>query len=245
MYGFVEKTARHIRPKNFSIRIFDILASIAAIVILSPVFAAIIAAIRLEDGGPAFFFQERVGMMGRPFRIIKFRSMIVGAERKGAGLFVGGEDDSRITRTGAFLRRTSLDELPQLVNILRGDMSIVGPRPGMASHLEQYTKRQALRLTVKPGLTGLAQISGRNSLSWPERIENDLAYIEKRSLAFNIWIILRTVPSLLRTDGLYAPEENFTFGPGEQPGAQMPWSGAASGSAERAASGSSEHMYAG
>ena len=146
--------------------------------------------IKLEDRGPVFYIQERIGHMGKLFRLIKFRSMVVGADRLGAGLYIDGENDRRITKVGRFIRKWSIDELPQLVNVLKGDMSIVGPRPGMPFHLKEYTHRQKRRLLVKPGITGWAQINGRNSLSWPERIELDLWYVEHRSLMLNLKIML-------------------------------------------------------
>ncbi len=196
---------------QWSIRFFDILSSGIAIAILLPFLAAVAAAIRIEDGGPVFFRQERAGLGNGRFRIFKFRSMAAGAENIGTGLFIDGENDSRITRVGRFLRRTSIDELPQLLNIFRGEMSVVGPRPGMPSHVLDYSERQMRRLDVRPGLTGWAQINGRNSLSWPERIEMDLWYIEHRSLWMNILIILKTIPALIRSGGLYAGREKFVI----------------------------------
>ena len=200
----------HHRSMDHITRIFDIAASMIAILVLSPVLLAIICAIRLEDGGPVFFIQKRVGFHGTLFRIFKFRSMIIDAEQRGTGLFVDGENDSRITRTGRALRKTSLDELPQLINILRGEMSIVGPRPGLPSHIEEYTPKQMRRLEVRPGLTGWAQINGRNSLTWPEKIELDIWYIDRRSIRLNLAIILGTIPALLG-GGHYGKSSNFSF----------------------------------
>ncbi len=199
------------RAQEIIFRFFDIAASAAALVVLSPIMLAVAASIKLEDGGPVFYLQERIGYMGRRFRLIKFRSMVVNAEKLGAGLYIDGENDSRITRVGRFIRRWSIDELPQLFNVLKGDMSLIGPRPGMPFHLAQYTPRQKMRLLVKPGITGWAQINGRNSLSWPERIELDLWYIEHRSLWLNLKILLRTIPAVVNPRGLYAEREKFLF----------------------------------
>lgn len=197
------------------IRLMDILLSVTFLFLLSPLIAIIMIAIKLDDGGPVFFIRQRPGLNGNPFPMYKFRSMTVGAENKGAGAFIQGEEDSRITPAGRILRKTSLDELPQLLNVLKGEMSLVGPRPGMFFHLEQYDRRQMLRLTVKPGITGWAQINGRNSLSWPERIEHDIWYIKNRSVYLYLKIIALTLPSLFKTEGVYAEREKFLFGDGD------------------------------
>jgi undecaprenyl phosphate N,N'-diacetylbacillosamine 1-phosphate transferase len=195
----------------FCIRLLDIVLSTIFIIILLPLFSFITAAIKFNDGGPVFFIQERPGLEGNPFRMYKFRSMIVGAENMGAGPYIEGENDSRITKPGRLLRKASLDELPQLFNIIKGEMSLVGPRPGMFYHLKHYTDRQRLRLTVKPGLTGWAQINGRNSLSWPQRIEHDIWFIQNQSLYLYIKIILITFPSLFKKEGIYAERDKFLF----------------------------------
>jgi lipopolysaccharide/colanic/teichoic acid biosynthesis glycosyltransferase len=161
--------------------------------------------VRLEDDGPVFFRQERVGQDARPFEVLKLRTMIVDAHTQGAGYAVD-KGDSRITRIGHLLRKTSIDELPQLWNVLRGEMSLVGPRPTLAYQVERYTDRQRRRLEVKPGLTGWAQVNGRASLSWPERIELDVWYVEHRSLALDLRILLRTVSVLLRPGVVYRSE---------------------------------------
>ena len=158
-------------------------------------------AIRLETHGHAIYRQRRVGGGGRPFLLYKLRTMVTGAEHMGAGMAVN-EGDSRITRVGAFLRRTSLDELPNLLNILRGEMSIVGPRPTIPVQVEQYTERQRGRLAVKPGITGWAQVNGRASLPWSERIELDLWYVEHRTLRLDLRILGRTAAILVRGEGL-------------------------------------------
>ena len=145
-------------------------------VLLAPVMLGIAIWIRRDSPGPAIYRQRRVGLSGRPFMLMKFRTMVVGAERMGAGLAVSADDD-RITRAGAVLRRLSLDELPQLWNVLRGDMSLVGPRPTVPEQVERYTPRQRRRLAARPGVTGLAQVRGRNAIPWSARIEIDIEYV--------------------------------------------------------------------
>jgi lipopolysaccharide/colanic/teichoic acid biosynthesis glycosyltransferase len=155
------------------------------------VFAVAALAIKLDDGGPVFYRQTRVGQGGRDFELLKLRTMIVGAEAMGAGAAVN-RGDARITRAGAVLRRLSLDELPQLWNVIRGDMSVIGPRPTLRYQVERYDERQRHRLDVRPGITGWAQIHGRATLPWSQRIELDLWYVEHRSLALDLRILLRT-----------------------------------------------------
>jgi len=183
-------------------RALDIVVSALALALGAPLLALAVVAIRLESPGPAIYRQRRAGRDGRPFDVYKLRTMVDGAENIGAGLAVDA-DDPRITRVGAFLRRTSLDELPNLVNVLRGEMSLVGPRPTLPVQVEQYTERQRGRLAIKPGLTGWAQVNGRASLPWPERIELDLYYIEHRSLALDLEILVRTLAMVLGGSGLY------------------------------------------
>jgi lipopolysaccharide/colanic/teichoic acid biosynthesis glycosyltransferase len=183
-------------------RVFDIAVSALALLLASPLIALAALAIRLESPGPVVYRQRRAGRDGRPFDMLKLRTMVDGAEHIGAGLAVN-ENDSRITRVGAFLRRTSLDELPNLLNVLRGDMSLIGPRPTVPVQVEQYTARQRGRLAVKPGITGWAQVNGRASLPWAERIELDLYYIAHRSLALDLKIVWRTVAMVLGGSGLY------------------------------------------
>jgi lipopolysaccharide/colanic/teichoic acid biosynthesis glycosyltransferase len=160
-------------------------------VLASPVLAAAALAIKLEDGGPVLYRQQRVGYHGEDFDLLKLRTMVVGAETKGAG-FAVNRGDPRITRTGRLLRRLSLDELPQLWNVVRGDMSLIGPRPTLRYQVEKYTPRQRRRLDVKPGLTGWAQVNGRTKLPWDERIELDVWYVEHCSLWVDLKILLRT-----------------------------------------------------
>ncbi len=183
----------------------DIAVSATLLVLSTPVVAAAIVAIRLESPGPALYRQRRIGRDGRPFDVLKLRTMVDGAERIGAGLAVA-ENDSRITRVGAFLRRTSLDELPNLLNVLRGEMSLIGPRPTVPVQVERYTPRQRGRLAIRPGITGWAQVNGRASLPWSERIELDLYYIEHRSLALDLRILWRTAAMVVGGSGLYKGE---------------------------------------
>lgn len=183
-------------------RLLDFLVSLVGLIILLPLFTIIATAIKIDDRGPIFFRQGRVGKDGRIFRIYKFRSMEVGAEHKGAGVFVE-ENDSRITRVGKFLRHTSFDELPQLINVLKGEMSLVGPRPTLPYQVERYDARQKKRLTVKPGITGWAQVNGRNALTWPERIELDLWYVDNWSLWLDFKVLFMTFLVVLKKRGLY------------------------------------------
>jgi lipopolysaccharide/colanic/teichoic acid biosynthesis glycosyltransferase len=183
-------------------RALDILASAVLLVLTAPLLLAAVLAIRLESPGPAIFRQRRSGLHGAQFDMLKLRTMVDGAEHIGAGLAVNA-NDSRITRVGALLRRSSLDELPNLLNVLRGEMTLVGPRPTLPAQVAQYTARQHGRLSVKPGITGWAQVNGRASLPWSERIELDLYYVEHRSLALDLKILLRTPTLVLGGGGLY------------------------------------------
>jgi lipopolysaccharide/colanic/teichoic acid biosynthesis glycosyltransferase len=183
-------------------RAVDIVVSSLALLISAPVLVVAIVAIRLESRGGAVYRQRRAGLHGRQFDVLKLRTMVAGAESIGAGLAVN-ENDPRITRVGALLRRTSLDELPNLVNVLRGEMSLIGPRPTLPVQVEQYTERQRGRLAIRPGITGWAQVNGRASLPWSERIELDLYYIEHRSPALDLRILLRTVAMVFGGGNLY------------------------------------------
>jgi lipopolysaccharide/colanic/teichoic acid biosynthesis glycosyltransferase len=186
-------------------RALDIAVAALALVASAPLLALAVLAIRLSSRGPALYLQRRAGRDGRPFDLYKLRTMVDGAEHVGAGLAVDA-DDPRITRVGALLRRTSLDELPNLINVLRGEMSLIGPRPTLPVQVEQYSERQRGRLAIKPGLTGWAQVNGRASLPWSERIELDLYYIEHRSLALDLKIVTRTCAMVLGGGGLYKGE---------------------------------------
>jgi lipopolysaccharide/colanic/teichoic acid biosynthesis glycosyltransferase len=183
-------------------RAVDIVVSTLMLIVASPVLAVAMVAVRLESRGPILYRQRRAGLHGHPFEVVKLRTMVDGAEHIGAGLAVNA-NDARITRVGAVLRRTSLDELPNLLNVLRGEMSLIGPRPTLPAQVEQYTERQRGRLEIKPGITGWAQVNGRATLPWSERIELDLHYIEHRSLALDLKILSRTVAMVLGGSGLY------------------------------------------
>jgi exopolysaccharide biosynthesis polyprenyl glycosylphosphotransferase len=193
-------------------RFFDVLAASAALVALSVVLIGIAVAVRRNSPGPALFSQERVGLNGKTFHMLKFRSMVVDAEdllpglldaSEGNGVMFKMKRDPRITSVGAFLRRYSLDELPQLVNVLKGDMSLVGPRPPLAREVEQYNKWEHRRFLVKPGITGLWQVSGRSDLSWEDSVRLDLYYVENWSLAGDLIIVYRTVKTVVSPDGAY------------------------------------------
>jgi lipopolysaccharide/colanic/teichoic acid biosynthesis glycosyltransferase len=186
-------------------RALDLVLGVAGSVLSAPLIAVLAAAIRLESSGHPIYRQTRVGKDGREFEIYKLRTMVAGSERLGAGLAIQ-EGDDRITKVGGFLRRYSLDELPNLWNVLRGEMSIVGPRPTVPVQVAQYTERQRGRLTVKPGITGWAQVNGRAALPWPERIELDLFYVEHRSLALDLRILARSARLVLSGQGLYKGE---------------------------------------
>jgi lipopolysaccharide/colanic/teichoic acid biosynthesis glycosyltransferase len=172
-------------------RAVDVALAAAGLALSSPLMAAAALATKLEDGGPVLYRQTRVGRDGADFELLKLRTMVVGAEQLGAGYAVD-RGDARITRVGRVLRKTSLDELPQLWNVLRGDMSIVGPRPTLRYQVERYTPHQRKRLEVKPGLTGWAQVSGRATVPWAERIELDVWYVEHRSPLVDLKILLKT-----------------------------------------------------
>jgi lipopolysaccharide/colanic/teichoic acid biosynthesis glycosyltransferase len=172
-------------------RAADLALAGTALLVSSPLLALAALAIKLEDGGPVLYRQTRVGKGGCDFELLKLRTMIVGAEQQGAGLAVN-VGDTRITRVGKVLRKLSLDELPQLWNVLRGDMSVIGPRPTLRYQVEKYTDRQRRRLDVKPAITGWAQIHGRAALPWADRIELDIWYVDQRSSLLDLRILLRT-----------------------------------------------------
>ena len=186
-------------------RIIDIISGVIGLIITSPLWLYVVIKIKTEDRGPVFFVQERVGRNSRLFRMYKFRSMVVGAEKKGLGVFVS-TDDERITKIGKFIRKTSIDELPQLINVLKGEMSIVGPRPTLEYQVERYNKEQKRRLLVKPGITGWAQVNGRNNMTWPEKIKLDLWYVDHWSVGLDLKIIGRTIWSVFKREGIYSDE---------------------------------------
>jgi len=183
-------------------RSFDLVVGGLGTILTAPLVLTLMVLIRLESPGDPVYTQVRVGRDGVPFRIYKLRTMVSGAEFQGARLAIAA-GDSRITRLGRLLRRTSLDELPNLWNVALGDMSVIGPRPTLQHQVDAYTERQRGRLAVKPGITGWAQVNGRASLPWPERIELDLWYVEHRSLRLDLEILRRTVSQVLQGGGIY------------------------------------------
>lgn len=186
-------------------RAFDVVLAAVGLLMLLPAFAAVAVAIVLDSPGPVLFKLRVAGRNGRVFDALKFRTMIEGAREK-AHPFETFSADPRITRVGRFLRRWSLDELPQLWNVLRGEMSFVGPRPMFVEVASRYPEREARRLEMRPGITGLAQVSGRNSISWNERVDLDLAYIDRYSLWLDLKILLATLPVVLTGEGVYGPD---------------------------------------
>ncbi len=186
-------------------RAFDLIAGSLALVLLSPVLLLGALAVRLESGRPAFFKQARLGLNGKLFRMLKFRTMYVNSAdlRNPDGSTFNGANDPRVTRVGRWLRRSSLDELPQLINVVRGDMSIVGPRPDVPDAINHYRDDDPVRLSVKPGMTGWAQVHGRNSLSWERRRDLDLEYVRNGTLWMDMCIIFHTFPIVLLGRGVY------------------------------------------
>jgi exopolysaccharide biosynthesis polyprenyl glycosylphosphotransferase len=192
--------------------LFDRCAAAAALVMLAPVMALLVIAIRLHDGGPALFTQVRIGKDGREFLIYKFRTMVVDAEKQQAELLTINDSDGvlfklrkdpRVTAVGAYLRRWSMDELPQLFNVFLGDMSLVGPRPAVPDEVAKYAEHVRRRLVVKPGLTGLWQVNGRSDLSWDESVRLDLRYAENWSFALDLQILWKTISALVKGAGAY------------------------------------------
>src|SRR5436190_14126908 len=190
------------RAMGFGKRLFDVVVAAAALVLLAPLFLVVALVVKLQDGGPVFFRQSRVGCGGQPFEMIKFRSMVVDAEARLAALRPFNECDAvlfkiqrdpRVTRLGKYLRRYSLDELPQLINVLKGQMSLVGPRPGLPCEVAKYGRHDRRRLLVRPGLTGLWQVSGRSALTWDEAVRLDLYYVDHWSMIGDLVIMATTV----------------------------------------------------
>lgn len=180
-------------------RVFDIILCIIGLIILSPILLITAIAIKIDSKGPVIFKQERLGKNGKTFNMYKFRSMVVGAEKKGTGVY-SGKNDSRVTKVGKFIRATSIDELPQLVNIIKGDMSIIGPRPVLTYHpwpYEEYTNEQLKRFEVRPGVTGWAQVNGRKDVEWHKRIELDIEYVEKLSFILDLRIFFKTIANVI------------------------------------------------
>jgi sugar transferase EpsL len=181
-------------------RTIDVSVAAVGLVVLSPLIAAVAVVVRRSLGRPVLFRQERPGLHGRPFTIFKFRTM----QALGSGE-ARAPDDTRLTRTGAFLRSTSLDELPELVNVLKGDMSLVGPRPLLMQYLDRYSETQARRHEVRPGITGWAQVNGRNALIWEQKFELDVWYVDHRSLALDLRILIQTFAHVWKREGINQP----------------------------------------
>ena len=181
-------------------RVFDVVASACGLILLAPLMLATAVAVRIFLGKPILFRQVRPGLEGRPFELVKFRTMLDARSQTGAPL----PDDQRLTGFGRFLRASSLDELPQLWNVLRGDMSLVGPRPLLVQYLPLYSKHQARRHEVRPGLTGWTQVKGRNSLSWEEKLDLDVWYVDNRTFLLDLRIIAMTAMRLIRPRGISA-----------------------------------------
>jgi len=186
-------------------RTFDVCVSATALVLLAPLLVIIAIAIRLSSVGPALYRSSRLGLGGTSFQMLKFRTMKVNAPdlRNPDGSTYSGADDPRVTPFGRWLRRTSLDELPQLWNVLRGDMSLIGPRPDLPDQVRYYSAADRLRLTVRPGLTGLAQVSGRNDLTWKDRRALDVQYVASMSFAQDLGILGRTIPQVIGARGIF------------------------------------------
>ena len=184
-------------------RLIDIVIATTALILLSPIFILVVYKVRKNLGSPIFFYQERPGKDGKLFKMIKFRSMKDAFDKQGNPL----PDHQRITPFGQKLRETTFDEMPQLINVLKGDMSIVGPRPQMKDFLEHYTAEQMRRHEVKPGMTGLAQVSGRNNLSWEEKFELDAKYVDTHSIWLDFKIMFKTVEVMLKKEGINAPDQ--------------------------------------
>lgn len=183
---------------KFFKRLFDIIISLIGLIITSPILLITAIAIKLESTGPVIFKQDRLGLKGEVFKIYKFRSMCVDAEKGGVYEIKG---DPRVTKVGKFIRKTSIDELPQFVNILKGEMSLIGPRPALTYHpwpYNEYTVEQKRMFDVRPGVTGWAQVNGRKEVEWPRRIELNVEYVEKMSFCFDLMIFLKTIFKVLR-----------------------------------------------
>ena len=184
-------------------RLVDIVISLTALLLLSPIFIYVAYKVRKNLGSPIFFYQERPGLHGKTFKMMKFRSMKNAVDAQGNPL----PDDQRITPFGQKLRATTLDEMPQLFNVLKGNMSIVGPRPQLIEFMDHYTPHQIRRHELKPGMTGLAQVSGRNNLSWEEKFDLDVQYVDCQSTLLDFKIMFKTVSVMLKKEGINAPDQ--------------------------------------
>ena len=193
--------------KNFFKRLIDFVAAFCGLVLLSPIFIIVMVGLFFANGGKPFFFQERPGKDERIFRIIKFKSMNDKRDAEGNLL----PDAERLTPIGSFIRKTSLDEIPQLINVLKGDMSLIGPRPLLVHYLPYYTEREKLRHTVRPGITGYAQVNGRNTVNWDERLEMDAQYVENLSFLNDVKILIQTIQNVInRKDIVIIPGDTLT-----------------------------------
>jgi exopolysaccharide biosynthesis polyprenyl glycosylphosphotransferase len=213
--GVIALSVRSVRlsgPQALAKRLFDIVVSGTVLLLTLPVFLVIAAAIKLSSPGPVFYRQQRIGKQGNPFTLLKFRTMVDGADvmldllvaaNEADGPLFKIRNDPRVSRVGRYMRRWSLDELPQLLNVLRGDMSLVGPRPPLAHEVARYEDWQLDRLEVRPGITGLWQVSGRSDLSFSEMVRLDLFYIENWSLAYDMFILIKTIPAVASSRGAY------------------------------------------
>lgn len=192
------------QPKrsNAAARVLEVVLAALMLLVLSPLLLAVAILIRIESKGPAMFKQQRGGLYGRHFTIYKFRTMEHGRDKK-RNRIDPFDGDPSITKVGNILRKTSIDELPQLINIVKGDMSFIGPRPTVTDQTDHYNDYQKQRLMVKPGVTGLAQVSGRNTLSWDEKIDIDIDYINRKSLRLDLYILMQTVVKVFRTEEIY------------------------------------------
>ncbi len=215
-HGSALRTRQQSYQQDQVVSTFNFVLSLTILLLLIPLLVIVATAIYLQDGGPVLFSQERVGRRGRTFRCLKFRTMTVNAESRLERLLATDpraraewakdqklRQDPRITRLGAILRKSSLDELPQLVNVLRGEMSLVGPRPIVQAEVCRYGRRIAYYQAVKPGITGLWQVSGRNDIDYRRRVAMDCLYVRKKSLAYDGWLLVRTIPAVLIRRGCY------------------------------------------
>ena len=187
--------------RNFGKRVFDLVVALIALILLSPIYTLIFCLIFVRMGSPVLFSQDRPGRYGKLFKLFKFRTMILAFDSKGIPL----PDNERLTRLGVLLRKTSLDELPEIYNVLKGDMSLVGPRPLLSQYIERYTTKQMRRHEVKPGVTGWAQVNGRNNLSWEEKFELDVWYVDNHSFWVDVKILFKTVIKVLKREGISQP----------------------------------------
>jgi lipopolysaccharide/colanic/teichoic acid biosynthesis glycosyltransferase len=197
--------------KHFLKRFLDIIFAIIGILLLMPLFILIAIAIKIDSKGPVFYRQERLGKHGKVFRIFKFRTMVTGAEHIGTGLFTDG-NDSRITKVGFFLRKYSLDELPQLINVLLGDMSLIGPRPPVPYHpypFNNYPEKYRVRFLYRPGITGWAQVHGRTNLTWTQRLEYDIQYHNKINFFLDLKIVFLTLKKIILSENIFPDDINI------------------------------------